>query len=228
LLKTIADRKTLNSHNLFNINIIMEIFVKTVFVFLLGIASQLTFAQVTTDADKTADFGKYKTYAWLKEDIRVGNNPIYNSQLINRNIRENVEMELAKRDMTLAPDSAKPDLLVSFHTYTEKKHVSYGGGPAYFAGGFHRGWGYCPYGYGNWPYAWNGGFRSYNYTEGTLIIDVVDARTKQLVWRGSAAGVVDNPRGLEREIAQGVHKIMKHYPVPVDKVIEKSLTTKNH
>ena len=204
----------------------MKTLLKTTFVFLLGITCPLTFAQVATDADKTADFGTYKTYAWLKEDIRVGNNPIYNSQLITRNIRENVEMELAKRDMILAPDSVKPDLLVSFHTYTEKKHASYGGGPAYFVGGFYRGWGYYPYGYGNWPYAWNGSFRSYNYTEGTLIIDAVDAHTKQLVWRGSAAGVVDNPRGLEREITHGVHKIMHHYPVPVHKMTEKSPSAK--
>jgi Domain of unknown function (DUF4136) len=120
--------------------IVMKTSLKLALVFLLGTAGHRTFAQVTTDFDKTVDFGKYKTYAWLKNDIRVGNNPIYNSQLINRNIRENVEMELAKRDMVLASDTLTPDLLVSFHTYTEKKHTSsgYSGGPAYFAGGFHR------------------------------------------------------------------------------------------
>jgi hypothetical protein len=202
----------------------MKTFIQLALMFLIGIAGQHSFAQVTTDVDKTVDFSTYKTYAWLKEDIRVGNNPIYNSQLINRNIRENVEMELAGRDMRLVADTAKPDLLVSFHTYTEKKHTGYLGGPAYFTGGFHRGWGYYPYGYGNWPYAWNSGFRSYTYTEGTLIIDLVDARTKQLVWRGSAEGVVDNPNGLEREIARGVHKIMKQYPAPVDKNVEKRLS----
>ena len=50
-------------------------------------------------------------------------------------------------------------------------------------------WGYG-YGYGPGRYhgTWGGGggIETYNYTEGTLIIDIVDASSKQLVWRGTA------------------------------------------
>ena len=42
---------------------------------------------------------------------------------------------------------------------------------------------------------------------------MIDAHTKQLLWRGTVQGVVDSPKRLERQIARGVRKIMKEYPV---------------
>jgi hypothetical protein len=172
--------------------------------------SNAALAQVSVDFDKTVDFNHYRTYAWLDADIRVGENPIYNSDLVNRNIKEHVEMEFAKRGMNLT--ATNPDLLVGYHTYTEKKVQPVSNPPMFYPGGFQYGWRYFPYGYGNWPYMWNNGFRSIHYTEGTLIIDVVDAKTKQLIWRGIAEGTVDNPKAIERRVQKGVHAIMKRYP----------------
>ncbi|MDJ1495505.1 DUF4136 domain-containing protein [Cytophagaceae bacterium DM2B3-1] len=170
--------------------------------------------QVATDYDKNVDFSKFKTFAWMKEDIQVGSNPLYTSKLINRNIKEHVELELVKRGLMRVNPDQSPDLLISFHTYTEKKHMAYNyGSPMLYPGGYRMGWWYYPWGYGNWPYAWNSNFRSYNYTEGTLIVDVIEASTKELIWRGSASGVIDTPKRLEKQITKGVTKIMKHYPV---------------
>jgi hypothetical protein len=52
--------------------------------------------------------------------------------------------------------------------------------------------------------------QTYNYTEGTLIID---AKTDELVWRGAATGKVDDVSNLQKQIVNGIRAIMKKYPV---------------
>lgn len=170
-------------------------------------------AQVSTDYDKNVDFTKYKTYAWLKPDIKVGSNPLYQSDLITRNIQQDVAAELGKRGLRQV--SANPDLLIGFHTYTEQKTQTYNNntGPLLYPGGFIGGWRYFPYGYGNWPYAWNNNIQTVQYTEGTLVLDFVDAKTNMLVWRGAVQGAVNNPNKIEKEVAKGVRKALKKYPV---------------
>ena len=184
---------------------------------LIGIMSlcHLTsWAQVSTDYDKSINFNQYKTFAWSTPDIQVGSNPIYKSGLITRNIETSLSDELTKRGLTMNPEN--PDLLVGFHTYTEKKtdsYNTYNPVPMYYPFGFRAGWRYYPYGFGNWPYAWNNNIRTVQYTEGTLIVDVADAHTRQLIWRGVIEGNVSDPARLEKDVARGIHKVMKDYPV---------------
>jgi hypothetical protein len=162
-----------------------------------------------TDIDRSADFHRYKTFAWGKANVDV-KNPAYKSDLINRRIKTTVEKEFAKRGIAL--NQADPDFTVSYHTYTEKKEQQRSGGSYYGYPYFPRfypfgGWGF-PYAYG-----WGGPAQTYTYTEGTLIIDVTDTRTKELVWRGTVSGNVNNVSSLQRQIEKGVRAIMKKYPV---------------
>ena len=55
------------------------------------------------------------------------------------------------------------------------------------------GWG-TPYAYTELP--------TYSYTEGTLIIDVTDAKTDELVWRGAVTGKVDDVSNLQKQIVK--------------------------
>ena len=70
--------------------------------------------------------------------------------------------------------SKTPDFRVALHTGQQSKVrvTDYGYG----------------YGVGRWG---GGGLDVYQYQEGTLILDVVDAKTKKLMWRGTAIGVVN-------------------------------------
>jgi hypothetical protein len=53
----------------------------------------------------------------------------------------------------------------------------------------------------------------YEYTEGTVIIDVVDPANKMLMWRGSAvADVSDNPEKYIKEQRKAVRKIVGRFP----------------
>jgi hypothetical protein len=67
--------------------------------------------------------------------------------------------------------------------------------------------------YGGWPgYGW--GDDVYQYTEGTLSVDLVDARRRQLVWEGVAVGEVQNPdsAGSQQNVDKVVAEIFAKYP----------------
>jgi hypothetical protein len=163
-----------------------------------------------TDFDRSADFTRYRTFAWGKSEVNV-KNPVHNSDLINKNIRATVENEFAKRGITRNEEAA--DFLVSYHTYTEQKEQTTGGNYygypfspfSFYPFGFGWGWG-MPYGMRTAP-------RMETITEGTLIVDVTDRKTKELVWRGTVKGTVDNVSDLQRQIRKGIKAILKKYPV---------------
>ncbi len=173
---------------------------------------------VSTDLDRSANFSQYRTFGWLPAEVKV-KNPVYNSQLIDRNIKYAVEQEFAKRG--IAQSQAQPDLLVKYHTFTEKKEQSYSNYSPYpFYGGwgmmpFRMGWGWPYYGYGAWggPWGGNGFNREQTYTAGTLVLDVIDNRSNELIWRGSVEGDVDNVNRLQKQVDKAVQAIMKKYPV---------------
>ncbi|MDR6193919.1 DUF4136 domain-containing protein [Siphonobacter sp. SORGH_AS_0500] len=173
----------------------------------LGLVTLHSSAQVTIDKDNQANFSQYHTFNWAPADVRTGANPVYHSDLILQNIQNNLADELNARGIS---QSDEPDLQITVHTYTENKtqRVMNGGyGYPYYGYGWGRGFLYSPFMYGYGP-----SYQNYHYTEGTLVIDMMDTHTHHLVWRGVAQGALNGPRGLEREIARGIHKMMKHYP----------------
>ena len=168
---------------------------------------------VSTNLDRSANFSQYKTFGWLPAEVKV-KNPVYDSKLIDRNIKYAVEQEFAKRG--IARNQTQPDLLVKYHTFTEKKKQQYNNYNPYPFYGY--GWGMMPYRWAwRMPYygGWGGGFnnREYTYTAGTLVLDVIDNRTNELIWRGSIEGDVDNVNRLQKQVDKAVQAIMKKYPV---------------
>lgn len=58
-------------------------------------------------------------------------------------------------------------------------------------------------------------FETYVYTEGTVLIDLVNPDTQQLIWRGSGiADVSDNPRKYLDKVSDIVDKIVSRVPEP--------------
>lgn len=75
--------------------------------------------------------------------------------------------------------------------------------------------GYLPINYGYWyttPY-YNTGYRTETFTEGTMILDFIDARSNNLVWRGSVADAVNNPARLGEEFGKAAKDILDEFPV---------------
>jgi hypothetical protein len=161
-----------------------------------------------TDIDKTADFSKYKTFAWGKTEINV-DNPVYKSDLIRKRIKEVIETEFAKRG--IVANKRQPDFIVSYNSFTEKKEETTH---------FHNRYPFFPYTYFGWGgawayplYGWNTLPHKETFTEGTIVIDITDARTQSLVWRGTVSGKLTGARGLQKQIEKGVRAIMKKYPL---------------
>jgi hypothetical protein len=159
---------------------------------------------VNYDYDNTADFMAYKTFGWVEADAAAPVDADASSGLLDKRIRSAIATELGARGMT--EKAGDPDLLVVFHLGSKDKIQV------------------TDWGYRYSSYYWGYGGRNidvYSYTEGQLIIDLVDAQRKELVWRGSGTKVISNskksPEQLQAAINEAVNKIMQSYPPKVKK-----------
>jgi hypothetical protein len=153
--------------------------------------------EVKTNYNPSAQFGRYRTYAWLPNTDEGRHADLMRGSPAEQRIRADVDRQLAARGIVPAPPGQPPDFLVTYHAALEEK-VSV------------RDWGY---GYG-YRYAWGPGMGpdAYSYTQGTLIIDFIDPATQQSFWRGYASDAVDNPGSGGGKIDEAVSKIMQKYP----------------
>lgn len=158
--------------------------------------------KVTTDYDKKADFSKYKTFDVYPVDEK--NQSI--SQLNRNRITSSVTAELTKKGLKQTSDN--PDVLVNVVAILKNVKSVTANTDFYGYGGLYR------------PYAWGGGmgsaYTTYNvdtYKDGSLIIDIIDAQTKNLVWEGVGNQEIDKPlENPDQQIAAAVAKILAAYP----------------
>ncbi len=122
-----------------------------------------------------------------------------------------MDAELAARGFRKV--SSNPDFLVAYHVSLDKRRSVqtlnnyYGYGP---------GWGYG-YGAAYRPGYWAGAPETYvyEYEEGTLIVDIVDPRNKELMWRGSAQDEVhftSTPEKEETQLKEAVQRMLENFP----------------
>ncbi len=102
-------------------------------------------------------------------------------------------------------------IVVQKKTQTTATTDHYGGGGY---GGYYGGYyGYGP-GYGWGPSYSTTTVNTYEYLEGTLVCDVFDAKSKQLIWEGIATKTVDeNPETRDKNIPIAVERLMRYYPL---------------
>lgn len=168
---------------------------------LLIVVTACSSVRVATDYDKNAKFGEYNTFAFFKNGIDKAEI----SDLDKRRILRAIESELLAKGFT---KSEKPDLLVSLFTKSEQRVNVYNNSWGYGAWG----WG----GYGGFGPGWGWGWNQPNVsttTQGTLYVDLIDAKKKELVWQGMGTGYLSkNMEKKEARIKEFVSKIMEKYP----------------
>jgi hypothetical protein len=166
----------------------MESFRSTVvctlfFVAMLGAA----FAQqVKTDFDHQANFSQYKTYSW--QEVKPANS------LWDARIKTAVDAQLASKGWTQV-DIAGDVAIVAIKTTQTQRSLQT------FYDGFGGGWRWR--GFGGMGEAIT---TEQDYKEGTLVVDLYDAKTKQLIWRGSAEDTLSskaekNEKNLDKGVA---------------------------
>ncbi|MFT5251711.1 MAG: hypothetical protein ACI87N_000698 [Flavobacteriales bacterium] len=163
-------------------------------LFILGSCSSI---HVNSDFDKNVDFSKYKTYAFHKNGVDKAEI----SQLDKKRILRAIDAELSNKGMT---KSDNPDVLINIFT-KEREKVS--------VNQFNAGWGYG-WGWGWNPYMWGGQQNiATSSTEGTLFIDLIDAKKQELIWQGEGVGyITQNRTDKEKRINEFVAKILAQFP----------------
>ncbi|MFP7755774.1 DUF4136 domain-containing protein [Thermodesulfobacteriota bacterium B35] len=170
---------------------------------LLLLISGCSPVQVSYDFDPGTDFSAIRTYGWMNStvaDDRLRENP-----LLRKRIVATIDRYLQQRGYRrVDPDGA--DMLVTIYAASREK-MRLTSRPAM---GTSYGPGYAPY--------WSRGYDRLDvhyYTEGTLGIDIVDGRRRELIWRGLGTGIIQrysNRKKMQRQIDTYVTEILKHFP----------------
>lgn len=153
-----------------------------------GISAQ----DVKTNYMPGTNFAKYKTYKWVT--IEGGTHP---NQIVDAQIKQSVDSQLASKGLTKT-DNDKADLYVGYQIAVdqEKQWNAYGMGGGIRFGGM-------------------ASAQSSTISIGTLVLDLYDPSTKQLVWTGNATKTLDPSKSQEKNqknLDKAMQKLLKNYP----------------
>ena len=147
---------------------------------------------VKTESAPGASFASYKTFMWIKQ-------PNLSDPILKQRVVADINAQLQAKGFRLVTDGA--DLGVAAHLATQREKIL-----NTFYNGFGGGW------------RWGGGFGSATttistYEEGTLVVDLFDGKTKQAIWRGTAAQrVSSDPDKQGRNMDKAAEKMFKKFP----------------
>jgi hypothetical protein len=156
------------------------------------------------DYDVSQNFAAYKRFDLYAPGKR-GKGDGETSSLMDKRIAASVIKELSGKGY-VQETSADPDFLVAYYpVYRTRRHrtathVGFGGW------GWHRPWGY---GVGT-TFS-----QEHQYREGTLILEIVDFKSNQLVWQAAAEGALtdlDNPEDANEQVARVVRDLLDRFP----------------
>ena len=157
----------------------------------LGCAS----SKVRTDYDAEVDFSRYATYDWLEPPMKSKSapsatpefDPFAGSSLLDKRVRRAVDQQLASRGYQ-QNDGGAPDFLLQYHVIMNDKasdHRRYGGSSDH---------------------------RVHRYQQGTLYLDVIDASTERIAWRGWTAARNREGYFTQAQLAKSVRDVLAHFP----------------
>ncbi len=159
---------------------------------------------VSTDYDPNWQFPQTPAYAWLPHPMNKMD-PMVDNDLVAARVHRAVDEQLAAQGLSVAASEAAANVLVTYHIGEEEKLD---------INTFHSHYGYYPC-WGCWGPGFDSDIWVSQYTQGKLIIDLIDAKTKQLVWRGIASRRVpsfDTPQERDEYIRETVAAIFKKFP----------------
>ena len=156
--------------------------------------------QVKTDYDPEVGFSQYHTFAMVTRPDNVS------QQLLDNRVQGAVEARLEAKGLREV-DRGQADLLVGYgvidRTHVEVEQPGWGWGPWWLWR-----WG-VP-----WPYTINQ--TVYTYTDGTVVVHLMDARTHRVIWQAQTPDAIDlpvgNPAKSEHQVDVAVSKLFSRFP----------------
>lgn len=172
----------------------------TPMLLLLIVLSSCSSVRVAADYDRETNFNNYKTFAFFKPGIDKAEI----NDIDKRRILRAIEAELMAKGYT---KSENPDMLVSIFTKSNQRVDVYNNAWGYGA------WGWGGYGGWGWRSGWHGNQVSTS-TEGTLFIDLINTKKKELIWQGSGTGNLNtsNVEKKEARIKEFVTQMLLKFP----------------
>ncbi|HEX5168380.1 MAG TPA: DUF4136 domain-containing protein [Cyclobacteriaceae bacterium] len=154
--------------------------------------------KVFTDRDPSYDISLFKTFTWSPvANIEQGKNPLYYNELNDKRIKQAVQDQMISRGYELTDDDA--DFTLHYHIIVQDQSVVTTD----------------PFGHSYSPYWLSLQNNYYQYTEGTLVLDIMRTGSNDLVWRGWAISIINEgykPQEIDKLIQNGVAKIFKDFP----------------
>jgi len=165
----------------------------------LALLGACTGYHVTYDYDVTASYGRYRTFDYYTSKKGTGGT----TNLMDKRVRAAVEKELQAKGFAMET-KADPDFLVTYYPvvherrYRTTTHLGWG-------------WGYRPF-YGR---VGSSVSEVHSYKEGTIVIEIVDFKSNQMIWQGAAAGALtglNNPEDADEVVPRAVRDILAKFP----------------
>lgn len=160
--------------------------------------------KVTTDYDHSANFSEYKTFAVY--DLKAQEGQV--NQLNVDRVTNAIRAEMVAKGFK---ESSNPDLKVNAVSILKNKTQVTADSNFYGYGGMYR-----PYGYWGGGAMMGGGtttFNTYDYVDGSLVIDIVSTKTQKLLWQGVGNAQIDSkPDNPEEFINSSIKKILEGFP----------------
>lgn len=164
-------------------------------------------ATIRSTVDSATDFAQYRSFGFVE---KLGTDTANYESMVSASLKNAARRELERRGLVYSGSS--PDLLVNFNGKLDEKlrvtqtpSVTMGMGYYGYRGGI----------YSTWP-MYPQETNVDQYTQGTLNVDVVDARRRQLVWEGVAVGrVTEKVRdNIPAVIDSVMPEIFARFPIP--------------
>jgi hypothetical protein len=166
---------------------------RTIATLLMTIVCSVAWAQdVKVDWDRAANFSGFHTYAWTTGT--PAKNPLMGQRIV-----DGIDQRLAAKGLQKVDLNSNPDLIVLYHAATgsDTQLNTLGTG---------------------WGWGWGGGSTTTTVTQiptGQLSVDIGDAKTKKLLWLGSASDTLsDKPEKNVQKIEKALDKMFKKFPPP--------------
>lgn len=164
---------------------------------ILALAACSPEIRVYSDHDPDYNVRNFSTVDWGQQSgIEANRNPLHYNELNDKRIKSAILKELSSRGYSRTEED--PDLVIHYHIIIDDQSVVTTE----------------PYGYFYGPYWMRMQTHVYSYREGTLIIDLMDPKTNNLVWRGWATAAIDmiTQEQTEEMINRAVAKIFRRFP----------------
>jgi hypothetical protein len=164
---------------------------------LIAAGCAATTMSVSSHMERGLDFGQYRTFDWGPADaLPTGDARLDKDPFFKDRVQGAVEKQLAVKGLRLSGSDA-PDLLIHYHA-----HITDRIDPTRVD----RRYGYCA----------GGDCPAIDYEAGTLVIDIMDARTNRLLWRGwaqdSVEDLLDDREAMGEAIDEAVTRMMQRLP----------------